>query len=526
MKLSIGSKIRLCVVLVFLIASTSGLIAVFETNRMNEAVLEAQILANRVEAAGDIQYITAQRMVVARGYLIYRDEKYIEEFDQVTTEMENLLRELLAETRREENRIIVHQIIDVNREYTHIIKQKVIPLGQSGDFSGAAAVSQRDALPVVERMFDLAEYYADKRKGELRDVTAQTVAINRETQQHIWLAIAGALLVGLLLSQLIIQGIVRSLHELNLAARQLAEGDLTRQVAVKNGDEVGELVTTFAQMARQLRHLIRNIINKADVLADRSHQLSIAGKQVAHSVQSITKTTVRVADTAEEEALQAQRMVTAINNVERHISDAHVAVEKNTHAMRSIHRAVENSSTIIKELSKQSRQISQINYTIENIAEKTSMLAISASIEATRAGEHGLGFGAVVEEIRKLAEQSAYAIRQFNTIIEDIQSGAFRAVRSIEEGTGQAVLGVETAVQVKLVLDNNVTELETAAGLIREIARGIEETKYATRELVDNAEETSAAIDEIAAAAQGLALMAQQYRDLVGSFKIDTESDN
>ena len=525
MNLSIGAKIRLCVVLVFLIASTSGLIAVFETSRMNEAVLESQILASRVGVAGDIEYLTAQRMVAARGYLVYREEKYIEEFDQATTKMENLLKNLLEETRREENRILVHQLIDVNREYTHIIKQNVVPLGQSGNFAEAAAVSQRDALPVVERMFDTAEYYSDKRKGELSEVTGQTVEINRETQQHIWLAIAGALLVGLLLSQLIIKGIVRSLHELNLATRQMAEGDLTRQVAVKTGDEVGELATTFAQMARQLRHLIRDIINKADGLADRSHELSIAGNQAAQSVQSITKTTVRVADTAEEEALQAQRMVTAINNVERHLSDAHLAVEKNTNAMRSIHRAVDNSSTIIKELSKQSRQISQINYTIENIAEKTSMLAISASIEATRAGEHGLGFGAVVEEIRKLAEQSSDAIRQFNTIIEDIQSGAARAVRSMEEGTGQAVLGVETAVQVKRVLDHNLTELETAAGLIREIARGIEETKYATRELVENAEETSAAIDEIAAAAHGLALMAQQYRDLVGSFKIDAKSN-
>ena len=526
MNLSIGAKIRICVALVFLIASTSGLIAVIETNRMNAAVLESQVLASRVGVAGDIEYLTAQRMVAARGYLVYRDENYIEEFDRTTTEMENLLKELLEETRREENRILVHQLIDVNREYTHIFKQKVIPLGQSGDFAGAAAVSQRDALPVVERMFDMAEYYAEKRKSELRGVTYQTVAINRETQQRILLAIAGALLVGLLLSQLITKGIVRSLQELNLATRQVAEGDLTRQVAVKTGDEVGELATTFDQMARQLRHIIRDIINKANGLADRSHELSIAGNQAAFSVQNITKTTVRVADTAQEEAVQAQRMVTAISNVERYLADAHAAVERNTNAMRSIHRAVENSSSIIKELSKQSRQISQINYTIENIAEKTSMLAISASIEATRAGEHSLGFGAVVEEIRKLSEQSADAIRQFNDIIEDIQSGAARAVRAMEEGTGQAVLGVETAVQVKQVLDNNVTELETAAGLIREIARGIEETKYATRELVENAEETSAAIDEIAEAAQSLALMAQQYRDLVGSFKIDVVSTN
>ena len=151
------------------------------------------------------------------------------------------------------------------------------------------------------------------------------------------------------------------------------------------------------------------------------------------------------------------------------------------------------------------------------------MLAVSASIEATRAGEHGVGFGAVAEEIRKLAEQSSESIRQFNTMIEDIQSCATRAVRSMETGTGEAVLGVETAGRVNSALGNMVGEIETAIGLIKEIARGIEETKYATRELVDHAEETNAAIDEIAEAAQDLDALAQEYKDLVGSFKVDRQ---
>jgi methyl-accepting chemotaxis protein len=521
MNISIGSKIRLCVVLVFLIASISGLIAIFETNKMNEAVREAQILSSRVGVAGEVQYLTAMRLVTARGYLVYEDEKYLQEFDQFTAQTDELLQNLLEETRREENRILVHQLIDVNREYTHIINEKVVPAARGGDFARAADISARDALPVVERMLDMAEYYAEKRKNELTTVTAQTVAINQATQRHILYAIAGALLVGLLLTQRVIGGIIQSIQDLTRATRQVAEGDLTLGIDVKRSDELGALASSFDQMARQLRSLIRDIVTRADGLAAGCRELSFATSQASENVQVITNTTSRVADTAKEEANQVQQVLNAINNVNRYIDEAYETVARNTDVMRSIHRSVESNSAIIKELGKQSREISQINYLVESIAEKTNMLAVSASIEATRAGERGLGFGAVAEEIRKLAEQSSQSIHQFHTIIEDIQSCAARAVYSMEQGTGEAVLGVEIAGRVNMALGNMVGEIETAINLIREIARGIEETKYATRKLVDHAEETNAAIDEIAEATQDLDALAQEYRDLVGSFKVE-----
>jgi len=96
---------------------------------------------------------------------------------------------------------------------------------------------------------------------------------------------------------------------------------------------------------------------------------------------------------------------------------------------------VQGISKKVKSLADRSLEISEIVNTIEDIASQTNLLALNAAIEAAGAGESGLRFAVVAEEVRKLAERSGKAAKDIVVLIKSVQTETQQAVVAMEEGT-------------------------------------------------------------------------------------------
>src|SRR5256886_11545527 len=117
------------------------------------------------------------------------------------------------------------------------------------------------------------------------------------------------------------------------------------------------------------------------------------------------------------------------------------AVRASLTGMQRIRGEVQRISRKVKSLADRSLEISEIVNTIEDIASQTHLLALNAAIEAAGAGESGLRFAVVAEEVRKLAHRSGKAAQDSVVLIKAVQAETQQAVVAMEEGTREVEAG-------------------------------------------------------------------------------------
>ncbi len=149
------------------------------------------------------------------------------------------------------------------------------------------------------------------------------------------------------------------------------------------------------------------------------------------------------------------------------------------------------------------QQIQSVTEYITDIAEETNLLALNASIEATRAGDAGKGFAVVAQQIQKLAEQSNSSAAQIGAKIQELvdktegivkaMSLISNALRKQEESVDQTKRifdelneSIGDINQKEMDMQKNVTDMNQAKDSMSRIITG----------LADSAEENEGIIEK------------------------------
>lgn len=340
-------------------------------------------------------------------------------------------------------------------------------------------------------------------------------------------------------------------------------GDLTKKLIVASQDELGELAQGFNSFVDTLYNLVKQVKDTADKLASASQQLSsstqeinASNQEVATAIQQVTKGATTQADRVEETFELMEKSSIALNQIlSNSQSTSTVASQTNTRsesgrisAEETVEKIGKLATTvmetvgIIQGLGEKSQQIGEIIETITSIADQTNLLALNAAIEAARAGEAGRGFAVVAEEVRKLAEGSAEAVRKIGNLIRSIQGETKRAVDSIEtsskdvqEGRTQVVKIMEILTEISKSAQeaakrtNEITAAtaeqvkgaEHVVSAINEVAAIAKESVSTAEEVSSSTQEQTASMEEVSASAQELARLAMDLKDVVGRFKTE-----
>ncbi len=157
-------------------------------------------------------------------------------------------------------------------------------------------------------------------------------------------------------------------------------------------------------------------------------------------------------------------------------------------------------------------KIGQVVALITIIAGQTTLLALTATIEAARAGDAGKGFAVVASEVKALANQTAKATEDISSRIGDIQSSMAEAVK--------AITGIASIIdEVSAITTTIAAAVEQQGAATAEIARTVQRTAQASHTV-------SQSIDGVTQMAGATGLASSQVLDAAGSLSRHAEQLN
>jgi methyl-accepting chemotaxis protein len=278
---------------------------------------------------------------------------------------------------------------------------------------------------------------------------------------------------------------------------EISQGDLSRRGQVTPDvlgsvvDSINVMVEEIAALLADVRHAALRVAGSANEMIGATDQMA-GGAQaqareittVSHAMETMSRSVREVASTAEKAAGAARHTLEAARQGDQ-------AVRDSLAGMQRIRGEVQVISKKIKSLGDRSLEISEIVNLIEELASHTNLLALNAAIEAAGAGEAGLRFGVVADEIRKLAERAAKATKDVASLIRTVQTETQEAVVAMEDGTRE----VEAGYQVTIRAEQHLKEIAGMSTTSAELAQGI---SRASAEQVDGAEGVARAVQSIA----------------------------
>ena len=341
--------------------------------------------------------------------------------------------------------------------------------------AGAAVFKSSDEMLVI-----ISEYIKNTR-------TTATVVM--------WFFLFIAIAFTIIISEIIVRYMTKTLHRGVTIAENFAAGDLTFQINQNDlnvKDEFGLLTRAINNMGEKIRGIINDVQNGASEVASASIQISSASQVISQG--------------ANEQSAAVEELSAAIEEMTSGIqqnSDNAVETDKSaTIAAHSIREVVKVSSESIDSVHKIVAKINIIN----DIAFQTNILALNAAVEAARAGEQGRGFAVVAAEVRKLAERSKTAANE----IMELSASTLQ----LSEQSGQK-------------LSDIVPKIEQTAKLVQEIAAasyeqssGVMQINNTIQQFNNVTQQNAASSEEMATSAEELAGQAGQLKDTVSFFKI------
>jgi PAS domain S-box-containing protein len=325
----------------------------------------------------------------------------------------------------------------------------------------------------------------------------------------------------------------RNMVEFLSIVSTVSEGDLTRRGA-EGDDTLGRVVQSvnkmldhFSTMLTEVKQIGLSVSSSATEILAAAEQIAVGSQRQADEITNTSSAVEEMAASMNQVSRNAEASAEAARRALEMAEHGDKSVRDTSEAMSRIDSAVLQTSEKMRLLGARSSEISEIIDLINDIAAQTNLLALNAAIEAAHAGEAGLGFSVVAEEIRKLAERSARATKDVANLIKSIQNETSEALSAMEVGMKEVKGGSSLASQASRALQDISVAVRQSSELIEEISAASDEQARVTSNLAGAMQtissitlETSAGAHETAQTIQGMVGLSERLNRAISQFRV------
>ncbi|MFL5349915.1 MAG: methyl-accepting chemotaxis protein [Hyalangium sp.] len=310
------------------------------------------------------------------------------------------------------------------------------------------------------------------------------------------LVFVGSTLVGLLLAFFIGRAIIEPVARMTKAAQEVSKGDVSRSQldVTQAAGEVKLMAQSFSEMLGTLRGTVAELVSRTEQLSSASRGLTGASADQEHVISQQAAYAQQIAATFEELSRTAEQISSSTEVVESSARRTHEAVAE---AMAVVAQVVAGINDIrieskgvadaIVGLNQDLQQVSKIAQVINQVAERSDLLALNAALEGTKAGEVGRGFSLVAAEMRKLAENVSGSARDIARIVEKVQDSGEEAATKARVGMATSDRGVEVAEQASSVFERIVELARGTSEAARQITIATRQQRQSSEQAVQGA---------------------------------------
>ncbi|MFP4017169.1 MAG: methyl-accepting chemotaxis protein, partial [Halanaerobiales bacterium] len=297
------------------------------------------------------------------------------------------------------------------------------------------------------------------------------------------------------------------------SAEAFAEADRMRTLMLIVSIAVAVLISLIGWYIAN--SISKPIIKISNSLNESAEQVSSASEQLSSSSQQLAEGSSEQAASLEETSSTLEESASMVKQNTENTKQAAALSRQATKSAQKGNQEMDEMMGSMAELKSSSDEISKIIKVIDDIAFQTNILALNAAVEAARAGDAGMGFAVVAEEVRTLAQRSAKAAKDTADIIEKNINLAEQGV-AVSKGVNEVLAEIfDQSKKVSELMDEIAAASEEQAKGISQINQAVSQMDQVVQENASSAEESASASEELAAQAVSMQDNVQMLVELV-----------